>query len=164
MYLDRQRYTVFWPYTICRPNTKTKISRTSTQTHKRSVFFSLDVAIRNSIRSNKINQEVSCPPGDVAGKTEQQYEETEYDQVRKGRTGKPKHNKNIFGAAAAVCGRGSIVGRGSTYLLCCRSGPLLPCLPSPSCFVSRVFPSTVTIPPPYSLGCHPQRVWTSRTV
>ena len=24
-------------------------------------------------------------------------------------------NKNIFGAAAAVCGMGSIVGRGSTY-------------------------------------------------
>ena len=33
MYLDRQRYTVFWPYTICRPNTKTKISRTTTHTH-----------------------------------------------------------------------------------------------------------------------------------
>ena len=40
IYLDRQRYTVFWPYTICRPNTKTKISRTSLQTHRRSVFFS----------------------------------------------------------------------------------------------------------------------------
>ena len=34
MYLDRQRYTVFWPYTICRPNTKTKINRTSGQTHR----------------------------------------------------------------------------------------------------------------------------------
>ena len=53
MYLDRQRYTVFWPYTICRPNTKTKISRTSGQTDRRSVFFFLDVAIRNSLRSNK---------------------------------------------------------------------------------------------------------------
>ena len=55
MYLDRQRYTVFWPYTICRPNTKTKISRTTTHTHphRRSVFFFLHVAIRNSLRSNK---------------------------------------------------------------------------------------------------------------
>ena len=58
---------------------------------------------------------MSCPPEDVAGKTKQQYEKTEQDQGRKGRTGKPKHNKNIFGAAAAVCGRGSIVNRGSTY-------------------------------------------------
>ena len=39
MYLDRQRYTVFWPYTVCRPNTKTKISRTSTQTHTQTVSF-----------------------------------------------------------------------------------------------------------------------------
>ena len=55
MYLDRQRYTVFWPYTICRPNTKTKISRTTTHTHRhrRSVFFFLHAAIRNSLRSNK---------------------------------------------------------------------------------------------------------------
>ena len=48
--LDRQRYTVFWPHTICRPNTKTKINRTSGQTQ--SVFFFLHVAIRNSLRSN----------------------------------------------------------------------------------------------------------------
>ena len=54
---------------------------------------------------------MSCPPGDVAGKTEQQYEKTESDQGRKGRAQKPNHNKNIFGAAAAFCGRGSIVGR-----------------------------------------------------
>ena len=42
MYLDRQRYTVFWPYTICRPNTKTKISRTrghTTHRHTRTDFF-----------------------------------------------------------------------------------------------------------------------------
>ena len=56
MYLDSQRYTVFWPYTICRPNTKTKISRKTTHTHthphRRSVFFFLHVAIRNSLRSN----------------------------------------------------------------------------------------------------------------
>ena len=52
MYLDRQRYTVFWPYTVCRPNTKTKISRTSGRPHRRSVFFFLHVAIRNSLRSN----------------------------------------------------------------------------------------------------------------
>ena len=39
MYLDSQRYTVFWPYTVCRPNTKTKISRTSTQTHTQTVSF-----------------------------------------------------------------------------------------------------------------------------
>ena len=58
---------------------------------------------------------MSCPPGDVAGRTEQQYEKAEYNRVRKAKTGKPKHNKNIFGAASAVCGRGSIVGRGSTY-------------------------------------------------
>ena len=32
MYLDSQRYTVFWPYTVCRPNTKNKISRTHTRT------------------------------------------------------------------------------------------------------------------------------------
>ena len=30
MYVDRHGYTVFWPYTVCRPNTKTKISRTHT--------------------------------------------------------------------------------------------------------------------------------------
>ena len=58
---------------------------------------------------------MSCLPGDVAGKTEQQYEKTEYDQGRKGRTGKPEHNKNIVGAAAAVCGRGNKVGKGSAY-------------------------------------------------
>ena len=42
MYLDRQRYTVFWPYTICRPNTKTKTSRTrghTTHRHTRTDFF-----------------------------------------------------------------------------------------------------------------------------
>ena len=33
-------------------HTKTKINRTSGQTHKRSVFFFLHVAIRNSLRSN----------------------------------------------------------------------------------------------------------------
>ena len=65
------------------------------------------------------------PPGDVEGKTELKYEKTKYDQGRKGRTGKPKHNKNIFGAAAAVCGRGSIVGRGSTYNVV----GLVPCYP-----------------------------------
>ena len=32
MYLDRQRYTVFWPYTVCRPHTKTNIIRTHAQT------------------------------------------------------------------------------------------------------------------------------------
>ena len=52
MYLDRQRYTVFCPYTICRPNTKIKINRTSGQTDRLSVFFFLHVAIRNSLRSN----------------------------------------------------------------------------------------------------------------
>ena len=50
MYLDRQRYTVFWPYTVCRPHTKTKITRT--HAHTRRLFF-WDVAIRNSLRSNK---------------------------------------------------------------------------------------------------------------
>ena len=58
---------------------------------------------------------MSCSVGDVAGKTKQQYKKTEYNQGRKGKTEKPKHNKNIFGAAAAAFGRGSIVGRGSTY-------------------------------------------------
>ena len=52
MYLDRQRYTMFWPCSICRPNTKTKISRTSGHTDGQFFFF-LDVAIRNSLRSNK---------------------------------------------------------------------------------------------------------------
>ena len=52
MYLDRRRYTVFWPYTICRPNTKTKINRTYRHPHRRSVFFFLHVAIGNSLRSN----------------------------------------------------------------------------------------------------------------
>ena len=37
-----------------RPNTKTKINRTSGQTDKRSVFFFLHVAIRNSRRSNNM--------------------------------------------------------------------------------------------------------------
>ena len=49
MYLDRQRYTVFWPYTICRPNTKTKRSRTRGHACR---FFFWDVSIRNSLRSN----------------------------------------------------------------------------------------------------------------
>ena len=35
-------------------HTKTKISRTSGHTHKRSVFFFLHVAIRNSLRSNNL--------------------------------------------------------------------------------------------------------------
>ena len=30
MYVDWHRYTVFWPYTVCLPNTKTKMSRTHT--------------------------------------------------------------------------------------------------------------------------------------
>ena len=38
MYLDRQRYTVIWPYTVCRRNTKTKISRTHTRTDGRICF------------------------------------------------------------------------------------------------------------------------------
>ena len=50
--LDRERYTVFWPYTICRPNTKTKRLAEHPHTHKLSVFFFLHVAIRNSLRSN----------------------------------------------------------------------------------------------------------------
>ena len=43
-----------------RPNTKTKINRTSGQTDKRSVFFFLHVAIRNSLRSN--NSTAVPPP------------------------------------------------------------------------------------------------------
>ena len=39
-------------------HTKTKISRTPRQTDRRSVFFSLHVAIRNSLRSN--NQETAA--------------------------------------------------------------------------------------------------------
>ena len=51
---------MFRPYTICRPNTKTKISRTSRQTHRRSVFFFLHVAIRNSLRSNNVCLTAAC--------------------------------------------------------------------------------------------------------
>ena len=69
-------------------------------------------------------------PGDVTDKTKQ-CNNTEYDQERQERTGKPKHNKSTFEAAAAVCGTSSI---GRFYLLRSRSGTLLPCLPSPSCF------------------------------
>ena len=55
MYLDRQRYTVFWPYTICRPNTKTKRLAEHPHTHTQTVsFFFLHVAIRNSLRSKYI--------------------------------------------------------------------------------------------------------------
>ena len=68
---------------------------------------------------------MSCPPGDVAGKTEQQYEKTEYGQGPKGRTGNAKHNKTIFGAVAAVCGMDNIVGRCSTYDVVV----LVPCYP-----------------------------------
>ena len=32
VYVGRQRYTVIWPYTVCRRDTKTKISRTRTHT------------------------------------------------------------------------------------------------------------------------------------
>ena len=49
MYLDRQRYTVIWPYTVCQRNTKTKISRTHTHADG---FFWGDVSIRNLLRSN----------------------------------------------------------------------------------------------------------------
>ena len=56
-YVFRQRYTVFWPYTICRPNTETKINRTSGQTDTQSVFFFSHIAIRNSLRSNNIRKE-----------------------------------------------------------------------------------------------------------
>ena len=52
LYLDRERYTVFWLYTICRPNTKTKRLAEHPHTRKLSVFFFLHVAIRNSLRSN----------------------------------------------------------------------------------------------------------------
>ena len=63
MYLDRQRYTVFWLYTICRPNNKTKINRTYRHPHRRSVFYFLHVAIRNSLRSYNIREkskQASC--------------------------------------------------------------------------------------------------------
>ena len=39
VYVGRQRYTVFWPYTVCRRNTKTKISRTHTDTHTDGFFY-----------------------------------------------------------------------------------------------------------------------------
>ena len=54
----------------------------------------------------------------------------DYDQERKEKTGKPKHSQSTFEAAATVCGRSSI-GR---FYRRNRSGTLLPCLPSPSCF------------------------------
>ena len=60
MYLDKQRYTVFWPYTICRPNTKTKISRTrghTTHRHTRTDFF-LGV-YQLETRFARINEEVA---------------------------------------------------------------------------------------------------------
>ena len=88
-------------------------------------------------------------PGDVTDKTKQ-CNNTEYDQERQERTGKPKHNKSTFEAAAAVCGTSSI---GRFYLLRSRSGTLPPCLPSPSCFhfVNRGFPTTATRPVPIPL-------------
>ena len=44
-------------------HTKTKICRTSGHTHRRSVFFFLHVAIRNSLRSNKTREKGTCPIG-----------------------------------------------------------------------------------------------------
>ena len=55
MYLDRQRYTVFWSYTICRPNTKTNILTEHQDRHTHCQFFFLHVAIRNSLRSNYVS-------------------------------------------------------------------------------------------------------------
>ena len=96
---------------------------------------------------------MSCLPGDVAGKTEQQYEKTEYDQRPKGRTGKPKYNKIIFGAAAAVCGRGSIVSEVLHTTLSIWSPVTLSAISFLIC--QPRFPFDRYPTPPYSLGCHP---------
>ena len=55
MYLDRQRYTVFWPYTICRPNTKTKRSRT--RGHACRLFFGM---YQLETRFARINNLYNC--------------------------------------------------------------------------------------------------------
>ena len=79
MNLDRQRYTVFCPYTICRPNTKTKRlavhPHTHTHPHRRSVFFFSHVAIRNSLRSNKTfrNGTSKTPTGGVFRSAQQWF-------------------------------------------------------------------------------------------
>ena len=89
------------------------------------------------------------PPRRCGRQNKQQYEKTECDQERNGRAGKPTHNKNIFGAAAAVCGRGSIVGRGSNYYVV----GLVPCYPVchlllalSAAFSLRPLPSPLPIP------------------
>ena len=67
MYLDRQRYTVFWPYTICRPNTKTKTSRTrghTTHRHTRTDFFfgmyKLETRFARIISHHRIRNPAIC--------------------------------------------------------------------------------------------------------
>ena len=89
------------------------------------------------------------PPRRFGRQNRTAVQKTEYDQGRKGRTRKPKHDKNIFGAATAVCGRGSIVGRGSTYYIV----GLVPCYPVchllpalSAAFSLRPLPSPVPIP------------------
>ena len=91
---------------------------------------------------------MSCLPGDVAGKTEQQYEKTGYDLGRKGRTGKTEAQQNIFGAAAAVCRKGSIVGRGSTFYVV----GLVPCYPV--CHLLPTLSAALSLrplPPPFPI-------------
>ena len=51
-YLDRQRYTVFGRIRFADPPLKPRLVE---HTHKRTDFFFLDLAIRNSLRSNNCN-------------------------------------------------------------------------------------------------------------
>ena len=46
MYVDRHRYTVFRPYTVCQPNNKTKITRAHAHTRTRAnVFWGCSVCV-----------------------------------------------------------------------------------------------------------------------
>ena len=50
VYVGRHRYTVFWPYTVCRPKTKTKISRTHTRTDFVFGMYQLETRFARIIR------------------------------------------------------------------------------------------------------------------
>ena len=78
--------------------------------------------------------------------TKQNNTTTDYDQDRKEKTGKPRHTKRSFEAAAAVCD--IYMSSIRRFYLRSRSGTLLPCRPSPSSFRQPRFPHELYIPPP----------------
>ena len=59
MYVDRHRYTVFCPYTVCRPNTKSKISRTHTRTYIFGGMYQLETRFARIIHPRRFARNAS---------------------------------------------------------------------------------------------------------